>query len=65
MVGSVTLTVKVLESALESKEGPGKVVNGGETAWVKVGNDSEYTLETVDAWRMFRWPHPQHACAPQ
>ena len=37
--GKVTLTVKVLEGALESNGGPGKVVNGGETATVKVGND--------------------------
>ncbi|MBR4687220.1 MAG: DUF11 domain-containing protein, partial [Bacteroidales bacterium] len=47
-VGSVTLTVKVLEGALKSNGGEGKVVNGGDTAWVKVGNDSEYTLETVE-----------------
>ena len=46
--GTVTLTVKVLEGALESKGGKGKVVNGGETATVKVGNDSEYTLNTVE-----------------
>ena len=46
--GKVTLTVKVLEGALVSNEGPGKVVNGGKTATVQVGNDSEYELETVE-----------------
>ena len=46
--GTVTLKVKVLESALSSKQGPGKVVNGGDTATVKVGNDNEYTLNTVE-----------------
>ena len=46
--GKVTLTVEVLESALVSNGGPGKVVNGGETATVKVGNDDEFTLETVE-----------------
>ncbi len=46
--GSVTLTVKVLEGALESKGGEGKVVNGGEGATVKVGNDQEYTLNEVE-----------------
>ena len=46
--GSVTLTVKVLEGALESNKGPGKVVNGGDTATVKVGNDKEFTLEVVE-----------------
>ena len=46
--GTVTLTVKVLESALEQKGGPGKVVNGGETASVKVGDDPEVTLDTVE-----------------
>ncbi|MBR1820679.1 MAG: Cna B-type domain-containing protein, partial [Clostridia bacterium] len=46
--GTVTVKVKVLESALVSKEGPGKVVNGGETATVKVGNDHEFTLEVVE-----------------
>lgn len=45
--GKVTLTVKVLESALDSKDGPGKVVNNGETATVQVGNDQAYTLDTV------------------
>ena len=34
--------------ALESKGGPGKVVNGGDGATVKVGNDKEYTLNTVE-----------------
>ena len=46
--GKVTLTVKVLEGALVSTGGPGKVVNGGETATVKIGNDDEFTLETVE-----------------
>ena len=46
--GTVTLTVKVLEGALESKGGEGKVVNGGESTTVKVGNDKEYTLKTVE-----------------
>ena len=38
----------MLEGALESNGGPGKVVNGGETATVKVGNDNEFTLEEVE-----------------
>ena len=42
------LTVKVLDGALTSSGGNGKVVNGGETATVKVGNDSEFTLEVVE-----------------
>ena len=46
--GKVTLTVKVLPGAQVSNGGPGKVVNGGETATVKVGNDQEFTLETVE-----------------
>ena len=46
--GTVTLTVKVLEGALESNDGPGKVVNGGDNATVKVGNDQEYTLNEVE-----------------
>ena len=46
--GTVRLTVKVLPGALASNGGPGKVVNGGETATVKIGNDDEYTLETVE-----------------
>ena len=37
--GTVELKVRVLEGALRSKQGPGKVVNGGSTATVKVGND--------------------------
>jgi hypothetical protein len=45
---TVTLTVKVLEGALVSKNGPGKVVNGGDTATVQVGNDQKYTLESVE-----------------
>ena len=31
-----------------SEGGEGTVVNGGETATVQVGNDNEYTLETVE-----------------
>ncbi|MBQ6514307.1 MAG: hypothetical protein IJI09_06230, partial [Clostridia bacterium] len=46
--GTVTLTVKVLETALESKGGEGKVVNGGDTATVQVGHDPEYTLNEVE-----------------
>ena len=46
--GKVKLTVKVLESALESNGGEGKVVNGGDSATVRVGNDNEYTLEVVE-----------------
>ena len=42
------LTVKVLEGALESKGGEGKVVNGGESTTVQVGNDSEYHVEEVE-----------------
>ena len=45
--GKVSLTVEVLESALVSKGGEGKVVNGGETATVQVGNDTEKSLEVV------------------
>ena len=49
----VTLTVRVLESALESNGGPGKVVNGGRnsngenTATVQIGDGAEYGLEEV------------------
>ncbi len=46
--GKVTLTVKVLPGALVSKGGPGKVINNGDTATVKVGNDKEFTLDTVE-----------------
>lgn len=46
--GRVTLKVKVLEGALASKGGPGKVVNGGKTSTVKIGNDPEYELELVE-----------------
>jgi len=46
--GKVTLTVKVLKGALKSNNGPGKVVNGGDTATVQVGNDKEFTLEVVE-----------------
>ena len=42
------MTVKVLEGALKSNGGPGKVVNGGETATVQVGNDAAYTLDVVE-----------------
>ena len=46
--GKVTLTVKVLEGALVSKKGPGKVVNGGESTTVQIGNDHEYHVEKVE-----------------
>ena len=46
--GKVTLTVKVLPGALTSNGGNGNVINGGDTATVKVGNDSEFTLNTVE-----------------
>ena len=46
--GTVTLKVRVLESALVSNEGPGKVVNGGDSTTVKIGNDKEFTVETVE-----------------
>ncbi len=46
--GSVKLTVKVLESALISNGGPGKVINGGDTATVKIGNDKAYSLDPVE-----------------
>ena len=46
--GTVKLIVEVKEDALESKGGPGKVVNGGDTATVKVGNEPEVTLNTVE-----------------
>lgn len=46
--GKVTLKVKVLEGALASKKGPGKVVNGGDTSTVKIGNDAEFTLDIVE-----------------
>ena len=45
--GRVTLTVRVLKGALVSEGGSGRVVNGGDTATVKVGNDNEFTLEVV------------------
>ena len=45
--GKVTLTVKVKPSALASNGGPGKVVNGGDTATVKIGTD-EFSLEKVE-----------------
>ena len=46
--GTVTLTVKVLAGALKANGGPGKVVNGGKNATVKVGDDPEFTLEVVE-----------------
>jgi hypothetical protein len=46
--GKVTLTVKVLKGALKSNGGPGKVVNGGPSATVKIGNDDEVSLEIVE-----------------
>jgi fimbrial isopeptide formation D2 family protein len=46
--GKVTLTVKVLDGALASKGGPGKVVNNGETVTVQVGDDKEFTLTTIE-----------------
>ena len=46
--GTVQLTVKVLEGALKTLGGPGKVANGGEYTTVQVGNDSEYTVNTVE-----------------
>jgi uncharacterized repeat protein (TIGR01451 family) len=46
--GTVTLTVKVLEGALKANGGEGKVVNGGDTATVKVGDDPEIKLNTVE-----------------
>ncbi len=45
---TVSLTVKVLPSALVSEGGPGKVVNGGDTSTVKVGNDDAFTLNEVE-----------------
>ena len=46
--GKVSLIVRVLSSAVVSKGGSGKVVNGGNTATVQVGNDQAYTLDTVE-----------------
>ncbi|MBQ9064292.1 MAG: DUF11 domain-containing protein, partial [Blautia sp.] len=46
--GKVSLTVKVLESALSAKDGPGKVVNGGAGTTVQVGNDNAFTLNAVE-----------------
>ena len=40
--------MKVLEGALQSKGGEGKVVNGGDSTTVKVGNDNEYSVEVVE-----------------
>jgi len=42
--GTVTLTVEVKDSALESNGGPGKIEN---SARVKIGNDAEYETDTV------------------
>ena len=44
---SVTLTVKVLEGALESNGGEGEVVNGDGTTTVKIGNDNEFEVNPV------------------
>ena len=41
--GKVTLTVRVLESASNLS-----VVNGGDTTTVRVGNDSAYSVDTVE-----------------
>ena len=46
--GKVTVTVKVRESALTSLGGKGKVVNGGKTATVQVGNDQAFELDVVE-----------------
>ena len=46
--GVVTLTVKVLEGAQIKNGGTGKVENGGDSTTVKVGNDSEFTVDTVE-----------------
>ena len=46
--GTVELKVKVLEGAQKSNGGSGKVVNGGDGTTVKVDNDNEYTVETVE-----------------
>ena len=46
--GSVTITLKVLPSALKENGGPGKVENGGPSSEVKVGNDNVYTLDLVE-----------------
>ena len=46
--GSVSLRVKVLEGALKSNGGTGKVVNGGNTATVQIGNEDIFTLDYVE-----------------
>ena len=46
--GSVTITLKVLPSALKENGGPGEVENGGPSSEVKVGNDNVYTLDLVE-----------------
>ena len=47
--GTVSLTVRVLEGALVSNSGEGKVVNGDdETTTVKVGNDNVYAVNPVE-----------------
>ncbi|MCR5542768.1 MAG: DUF11 domain-containing protein, partial [Eubacterium sp.] len=46
--GTVTLKVKVLNGALKSEGGPGKVINGGDNATVQVGDDPEYKLDLVE-----------------
>ena len=45
--GTVKLTVRVKEGALASKNGPGKVANGGNTTSVKVDGDPERYTNTV------------------
>ena len=47
-LGKVTVKVKVLDSALISKKGPGKVVNGGNTSTVVIGNEDPFTLDVVE-----------------
>ena len=47
-LGKVTVKVKVLDSALVSKKGPGKVVNGGNTATVVIGDEDPFTLDVVE-----------------
>ena len=44
----IPLMHNIVEGALESEGGPGKVVNGGDSATVKVGNDKAYALDEVE-----------------
>jgi hypothetical protein len=46
--GMVTLIVRVRLGVLPSRGGTGWIANGGETATVKIGNDSEYILNVVE-----------------